>query len=467
MNQPRDTWLRNVKSLCGGGDRSKSHNSIKCLKLSKIHHHILADKRYLYTINPSNNYICIIFLRFVRICYQYLKGQIVEKIFSVDDARRRAKKRLPRMMFDFIDGSSGDETLCNLNSAAIDEIRLMPRVLVDVSERNLSSNILGFDTGLPFGIAPMGMCALAWPGADRDMAIEAARRRIPLCVSTASSMALEQINEIAKGYAWFQLYADQSGDFVHELVDRAAAADYKVLILTVDVPIPSVRLRDLRNGFTFPMRWGLKQFWDFANHPHWSMATAAHALRNGMPRPMNYATSSSNATFVRNASRAGANWSFLASLRERWHGKLVVKGVQNPADAIRIKSMGADAIYVSNHGGRQLNAAPAAISSLLEIRQAVGPKMPLIFDSGIRNGEHVVKALATGADFVMLGRSAMYGLGAGGGSGLSSVFDMISRETSAVMGLVGRQRPNMIDETCLASHASNLLNNAISGRAAE
>ena len=390
-----------------------------------------------------------------------------KQLFSVDDARQHARKRLPRMMFDFIDGSSGDETLCGLNSAAIDEIRLMPRVLVDVSDRSLSSSILGLETGLPFGIAPMGMCGLAWPGADRYLAIEAARRRMPLCVSTASSMTLEQINEIAEGNAWFQLYADQSSDFVNELVDRAAAAGYEVLILTVDVPIPSVRLRDLRNGFTFPMRWGLQQLWDFATHPQWSMATLAHALRNGMPRPMNYATSSNNTTFVRNASRARANWSFLATLRDRWHGKLVVKGVQHSDDAIRIKSMGADAIYVSNHGGRQLNAAPAAIESLLEIKQAVGPTMPLIFDSGVRNGEHVVKALATGADFVMLGRSAMYGLGAGGGTGLSNVIDMISHETSAVMGLIGQQRPNMIDETCLANHASNLPNNVMSGRAAE
>ncbi len=390
-----------------------------------------------------------------------------KQLFSVDDARQQARKRLPRMMFDFIDGSSGDETLCGLNSAAIDEIRLMPRVLVDVSDRSLSSTVLGLETGLPFGIAPMGMCGLAWPGADRDLAVEAARRKMPLCVSTASSMTLEQINEIAEGHAWFQLYADQSGDFVNELVDRAAAAAYEVLILTVDVPIPSVRLRDLRNGFTFPMRWGLQQLWDLATHPQWSMATLAHALRNGMPRPMNYATSSNNTTFVRNASRAEADWSFLVTLRDRWHGKLVVKGVQHSDDAIRIKSMGADAIYVSNHGGRQLNAAPPAIESLLEIKQAVGPTIPLIFDSGVRNGEHVVKALATGADFVMLGRSAMYGLGAGGGTGLSNVIDMISRETSAVMGLIGQQRPNMIDETCLAKHPSNLPNTVMSGRAAE
>jgi isopentenyl diphosphate isomerase/L-lactate dehydrogenase-like FMN-dependent dehydrogenase len=336
-----------------------------------------------------------------------------KKLFSVAEARQVAKQRLPRMMFDFIDGASGDESLRDLNSAMIDHIRLMPRVLIDVSERAMSTSILGQETGFPFGIAPMGMCALAWPRADFSLAREAAKRRIPLCVSTASSMALEQVIELAEGHAWFQLYADQSNGFVDELIDRAIAANYKVLILTVDVPIPSVRTRDKRNGFSFPMGWGASQIWDFVSHPRWSLETALHAIRHQMPQPMNYATSSQKTTFVRNASRAGADWNFLAALRDRWPGKLVVKGVQSVEDALRIKTIGADAIYVSNHGGRQLNAAPVAIDSLVEIRNAVGGGFPLIFDGGIRNGEHVIKALAAGANFVMLGRSVMYGLGAG------------------------------------------------------
>ena len=397
-----------------------------------------------------------------------MKGRLVVKqLFSVEDARRRAKKRLPRMMFDFIDGASGDETLCDLNPSAINQVRLMPRVLIDISERDLSSTILGQKTGLPFGIAPMGMCALAWPGADQAMAREAARRRIPLCVSTASSMALERVNDLAEGNAWFQLYADQSDEFIDELVARAAAADYRVLILTVDVPIPSVRPRDHRNGFTFPMRWGARQLWDFASHPRWSLATLSHAIGNGMPRPMNYATSSTKTSFVRNASRARADWSFLARLRDRWPGKLVVKGVQCPEDAIRIKSLGIDAIYVSNHGGRQLNAAPTAIASLGQIRQAVGANMPLIFDSGVRNGEHVIKAIAMGADFVMLGRSAMYGLGADGETGLSTVLDLIGHEASTVMGLLGCGQPAEIDSNCLASEHGTLPIHVVSERVAE
>ncbi|MDA9929794.1 alpha-hydroxy-acid oxidizing protein [Alphaproteobacteria bacterium] len=376
-------------------------------------------------------------------------------LFTVDDARQRAMKRLPKMMFDFVDGASGNENLKDANVAALNAVRLMPRVLIDVGQRDLSTQIVGQEVGLPFGMAPMGMCNLTWPGADRFMAHEAARRRIPLCVSTASSSSLETIIEDAEGHAWFQLYVDQSQEFVDELISRAEAADYKVLILTVDVPIPSVRKRDLRNGFKFPIKWGPRQIWDFATHPHWSLATLASSVANGLPRPMNYATSKHGTKFVRSASRGGANWDFLERLRARWKGKLVVKGVQCPEDALRIKSMGADAIYVSNHGGRQLNAAPPAIDSLGQIRECLGDDMPLIFDSGVRNGEHVIKALASGANFAMVGRSVMYGIGAGGADGLSQILDAIAAEASSVMGLAGQLRAADIDSNNLAaSHAS-------------
>ena len=375
---------------------------------------------------------------------------MVKTIYSVKEARQRAKQRLPKMMFDFVDGAAGDESLKKANMEAVDSIRLMPRVLIDVAERDLSTTVLGQKMGAPFGIAPMGMCALTWPKADYYMARAAAQRQIPLCVSTASSASLEKIIEDAEGYAWFQLYADQSAEFADEMVDRAIAAKYPALILTVDVPIPSVRIRDLRNGFTYPLRWGAQQIWDFTTHPKWSLSTLAECISNGLPRTMNYATSKNRTKFVRGASRGRADWSFLKALRDRWHGPLIVKGVQCAEDACQIKSIGADAIYVSNHGGRQLNAAPTSIASLSHIRNAIGNSMPLVFDGGIRNGEQVIKALALGADFVMLGRSIMYGIGANGASGLSDVLDLIENEASAVMGLIGHKNVNNINQTSLA-----------------
>lgn len=383
-------------------------------------------------------------------CPKQKGGHVFKQIYSVQEARQRAKQRLPKMMFDFLDGAAGDESLKDANTDAIDSVRLMPRVLIDVADRDLSKTMFGQKMGAPYGIAPMGMCALTWPKADYHMARAAAQRQIPLCVSTASSASLERIIEDAEGYAWFQLYADQSAEFVDEIVDRAIAAEYPALILTVDVPIPSVRVRDLRNGFKYPLRWGAKQIWDFAIHPTWSISTLAECISNGLPRTMNYYTSKNETKFVRGASRGRADWVFLKTLRERWQGPLIIKGVQCAEDATQIKSIGADAIYVSNHGGRQLNAGPTSIDSLSYIRSAVGNSMPLIFDGGIRSGEQIIKALALGADFVMLGRSVMYGIGASGASGLSDILDLIEDEASAVMGLIGHTSVNNIDQNSLA-----------------
>jgi len=373
------------------------------------------------------------------------------RFFSVEEARLMARSRLPRMMFDFVDGAAGDESLRDINSQAIDAIRLMPRVLADVSTRDLAHRILDRETGHPFGIAPMGMCNLTWPEADMMLARAAATHRVPVCVSTASSTTLEAMQEVADGNAWFQLYADRSPAFIDELVDRAEAAGYEMLILTVDVPVLSQRTRDLRNGFQYPFRWGPRQLWDLATHPHWSLATLAATLTSGLPRTMNYATSRSGASFERGADRTGANWDYLEHLRSRWKRKLVIKGVQCPQDAERIKSIGADAIWVSNHGGRQLNAAPSAIESLIAVRDAVGEDFPLIMDGGIRCGEHVVKALACRADFVMLGRTVMYAIGADAERGLSRMLDHISAETRTVMGLLGHRSVGDIGRHCLAS----------------
>lgn len=355
------------------------------------------------------------------------------RIFCTEDARRIARRRLPRVIFDFIEGAAGREVASLRNQSRFDEITLAPRVMENVGTRSLRTSFLGQDFDLPFGIAPMGMCNLVHPGADLGMARAAQRFRIPVCLSSAASSSLEEMRGWAGERAWFQLYVGASVEQSLEMVHRAGRAGYDTLILTVDVPQVARRARDLRNGFQMPFRMTPRLFWDFATHPGWSLAT----LRAGAPEPRNFTTAGGATRFERSASRAGANWAFLDRLRDLWPGRLIVKGVSATSDALRIQAAGVDAIQVSNHGGRQLGSAPAAIDLLPEIRAAVGPGFPLIFDSGLRNGEDIVKALALGADFVMLGRPLLYALGAEGEAGLIRLLEILAEETNLTLAQVG------------------------------
>ena len=369
-----------------------------------------------------------------------------KKIHSLEDARKLAKKRLPKMFFDFVDGASGDEKLCELNSSALDQIRLEPKVLRNVERRNLSKEFFKIKYDLPFGFAPMGMCNLTWPGADTMLARESVINNVPTCVSMASSTSLEKMFELSKGNSWLQLYIFQDEDFVMELIERAEKTGYKVLILTVDVPIQFRRAKDDKNGFTVPFKIGPKQFFDFATHPNWSIST----LLYGIPKPMNYETSKKGNKFVRSESRGSTDWNTLKRIRNAWKGKLIVKGVMSEQDAIKIKEAGADGIQVSNHGGRQLESATSAINALPLIRKAVGQEFPLLFDSGIRSGGDIVRALAFGADYVMIGRPLMYAIGADGARGLRKILDIIKGELSTTLGLVGLTDINEITSDIIA-----------------
>lgn len=367
------------------------------------------------------------------------------KIFSIEDARILAKKRLPRLMFDFVDGASGDETLCEINSSALNQIRLEPRVLRNVEKRNLKKTILDIECDLPFGFSPMGMCNLTWPKADEMLANESLINNIPNCVSMASSTSLERMFELSKGKSWIQLY-NFNENFVMEILERAHQTGYKVAILTVDVPIQFRRAKDDKNGFTVPFNIGPKQILDFATHPLWSLST----LLSGIPKPMNYETSKSGNKFVRSQSRGATDWDTLKRVRDAWKGKLIVKGVMSPNDALKVKEAGADAIQVSNHGGRQLDSALPAIEALPLIRNIVGKEFPLIFDSGIRGGSDILRALALGANFVMLGRPLMYGIGADGSRGLKKILNIIKEELSTALGLVGLTDVNEISSEIIA-----------------
>ena len=369
-----------------------------------------------------------------------------KKIHSIEDARKLAKKRVPKLMFDFVDGASGDEKLCEINSMALDQIRLEPKVLRNVENRNLKKKFLGIDFDYPFGFAPMGMCNLTWPGADKMLAEESVENNIPICVSMASSTSLEEMYKISQGHSWIQLYIYQDENFVIELLERAQKTGYKVAILTVDVPIQFRRAKDEKNGFTVPFKIGPKQFFDFATHPRWSLTS----LLSGIPKPMNFVTSKSGNKFVRSESRGATDWEALKRIRDTWKGKLIIKGVMSPEDALKIKDAGADAIQVSNHGGRQLESATSAINALPLIRKVLGNEFPIIFDSGIRSGGDIVRSLAFGADYAMIGRPLMYGMGADGAKGLRRILNIIKEELSTTLGLVGLNDINDISSDIVA-----------------
>ena len=369
------------------------------------------------------------------------------KIHTIDDAIRLSKKRLPKLVFDFIDGASGDDKLAEINSKALDQIRLEPKVFRNVENRNLSKKIFDFHFDYPFGFAPMGMTNLSWPEADKMIAKESAYNNIPTCVSMASSTTLEDMFTFSEGHSWMQIYIFQSEEFIMELLKRAESIGYKVLILTVDVPILSRRARDDRNGFGYPFKIGPKQFLDFALHPQWSLTT----LFKGAPQPMNYVTSKSgDQIFRRKESRGATDWNTLKRIRNAWKGKLIIKGVMNSEDALKIKEAGADAIQVSNHGGRQLDSATASINALPLIRKALGDDFPILFDSGIRSGSDILRALALGADFVMFGRPLMYAIGADGARGLRRIINLIKEELSTNLGLVGLTDINEVDKKIIA-----------------
>ena len=340
------------------------------------------------------------------------------------------------MVFDYIDGAAGEETGAALNRRALSELRLRPRALVNTSARDVSVEVFGKRQGAPFGIAPMGMCNLSGPGADMALARLAARTPIPHCVSTVASTPMETIIETAQGNAWFQLYFSGDGSGAMKLVERAKAAGYETLILTVDVPEVGRRPRELRHGFAMPFSIGPGQFIDFALHPRWSLAT----LFAGRPQMANF--DGREYTFDRTESRAKADWSYLTRLRDRWKGNLVVKGVLDVGDAIRLKAEGVDAIQVSSHGARQLEAAPEPILRLRDIRRAVGDDFPLFYDSGVRSGEDVAKAYAMGADFVFLGRILQFALAANGDAGLRQLWSVITEEFDLALAQLGQLSPD-------------------------
>ena len=362
-------------------------------------------------------------------------------MLTVFDLQQRAKARLPKLIYDFIEGGAGDETSVQRNLQVWSGIRLVPRVLNLGSHRTLNTQLLGHAYGAPFGVAPMGLGRLAWPDTDEELARAARQAQIPYSLSAAGSTSLERIAELAQGHAWFQIYLSADPRISTHLMERAQQAGIEVLVVTVDANNPGRRLRDLRNGFALPFRPSPAVLLDFLRHPRWSLKT----LLAGSPRMVNIEAASATsegrlalAAFMRSMAEAILDWATLKQIRAKWPGKLIVKGVLHAADAKRVASLGADAIVVSNHGGRQLASAASLVEVLPGIRAAVGSAFPLLLDSGVRYGEDILKALALGANFVLLGRPFMYATAALGGiDGARCVMEILKSELSSSLTQLG------------------------------
>ena len=366
--------------------------------------------------------------------------QNISKAYSIEDLRRAAKRRLPRAVFDFFDGGAEDELTLRDNEAAHKRLRLLPRVLSDVSKIDTSTLILGARAELPLAVAPTGAVGFGWRGGDIAIARAAVVAGIPYTLSSTATASIEQIANAAPGRLWFQAYILRNKPFLEALIERARAADYEALVITVDLPVGGKRERDFRNDFSVPFRFTPKNILDFAQHPRWLVTI----LRHGMPVMENLVgldTKATSATAI--ASSVGRNydpsfdWDGLQKIRDHWPRKLIVKGILDPRDAVRVATMGCDALVVSNHGGRQLDGAVATVDALPGVVAAVNGRFPVLLDGGVRRGSDIVKALALGAQGVMLGRATLYGAAAAGEAGATRAIAILKDELIRTMQLCG------------------------------
>jgi len=362
----------------------------------------------------------------------------MRRAVNVGDMQELARRRVPRVVYDYIEGAADDETTARANSAAFDRWVLIPRVLVDVSIRNLEVELFGQRLGLPLLLAPTGMAGFASPAGEVAAARAAERFGIRLVVSTASAYSLEEVAAATSQPHWFQLYPWGDRGLMTELVGRADAAGFGVLCVTVDVPVTGNRERDRRNGFTVRPRLSLRDAADVVRHPGW-WAAYMRNRRFQMRNLVTPETAGSLATIERFARLLNPQvaWEDIEWLRSLWRGPLLIKGINHPEDAARAVSAGADGVIVSNHGGRQLDGSAATLDQLPHVIERVAGSVPVLVDGGIRRGTHIVKALSLGAKACLIGRPYLYGLAAGGEQGVAAVLECYRSELDRALALAG------------------------------
>ncbi len=383
----------------------------------------------------------------------------LDRAASIEDLRLRAKCRIPRFAFDLVDGGAENERNMRRNSEAFEEVELTPRYMVDVSKIDTRATVFGQSFNAPFGMAPIGMLNAFWPGADLTLARLCRARNIPYTASSASSTTLEELAEAADGNGWFQLYVSSDASVTEGLITRAEAAGYTTLMVTADVPAAGKRDRDIRNQLAVPFRFTPEVILQCAMNPRWALTS----LKHGTPNVANYAHLLQSATSYADVQKTlitpGFTWEDLKRLRTRWKGRLLVKGILHPQDAITCAELGCDGIVVSNHGGRQVAFGPPTIEALPAITKSVAGRMTIILDSGIRRGADMLRAKALGADFAFAGRAFAYGVGAGGEAGAQRAFEILHLELVRALGQLGASN---LDEVGLTHLSNDRLASALS-----
>jgi isopentenyl diphosphate isomerase/L-lactate dehydrogenase-like FMN-dependent dehydrogenase len=377
--------------------------------------------------------------------------------YNIEDLRIIAKKRLPKGVFEFVDRGCEDEVALRDNRAGFERIKLNPRPLIDVSKRSQSIELLGERRKMPLIIAPTGVAGLMWYQGELELARAAAAAGVPFTMATGSMTAIETVAEQAGGKLWFQLYMWPDRSLSHQLVERAQRANFEALVVTIDGVVAGNREYNLRNGFTIPFTHNRRNIFDVLRHPHWTAKVLArYVLGTGMPRYENFPDELKSKITAAPVGRAmlrndSLTWDDLRVLRKIWKRKLIVKGVMHPRDAVLAADSGADAVVVSNHGGRNFDSLSAPIDVLPHIADAAGKRLTVLMDSGVRRGSDVVKALALGAKAVMIGRPTLYGTAVGGEAGAARAISIFRDEIDRVMAHLGCVGISDIDHRCLAA----------------
>ncbi|MBY6166557.1 alpha-hydroxy-acid oxidizing protein [Pseudooceanicola nitratireducens] len=359
---------------------------------------------------------------------------------TLADLRDRARRRLPHFAWEYLDSGTLDDIAIRRSREALDRVALKPAVMKGRTVPDLGTTLLGRRYDRPWGVSPVGMTGLFWPGAEVTLAKHCVAANLPFGLSTVAAASVEDLAPHVGDQGWFQLYPPRDEDHCADLVQRAKAAGFHTLVLTVDVPGPSRRERQRRGGLTTPPRITPRLFLQSVLRPHWSLAVA----RSGVPSVRGlakYASPHEPARHVGLAPHAAPDPDLLKRLRDMWDGPIVAKGVLVPEDAVWLRDLGFDAIWVSNHGGRQFDGCPGSAEALPLVREALGPDTPVLFDGEVRSGLDVVRAIALGADFIMLGRPWLWGVAAFGARGADHVTHILTEDMTSAMIQMGITRP--------------------------